>query len=402
MSRKCPQCGEGTVERDEHYSHDQVVCTSCGTVIEEQSFQSETGTLGTFAFFDGTAPSSKVNRSMRQDLSGLIPRGKLTGINHVTDLSKKLRVPPEVKEGAISHFKYAYDAYFRHHTTRRKFILSGCCLYVACRQQDYPVTIKDMCQLLDCSKPEFNAVLKLLSSELDIQASSASLMEVVDPTLKKYGLADHSFIEKTKKLVELVESSWISCGRNAELAVLAAAYLIWKTTVGSTKRGGTYTQFCKKHDMEVNQTALKRVSELESLLVKLAEKLPWVNKDVLNSKTVTKYLDDILSHRFTLESSIKETHESKAENSDRESGSDASPFPFKTRSRKKRKRDNDDEVGESPIKFVSNSPELTEDDIPNSELHNYIKTPEEVALGAAVYNVIHSPKHKTVTREDSK
>ncbi|XP_077992132.1 transcription factor IIIB 50 kDa subunit-like [Glandiceps talaboti] len=405
MPTKCPQCGEAAVELDSHYTQEQKVCTNCGAVIsEDECYQAEPDATGTFFFNDGSVPSSVLQKKYRDFDRKVLSKGRKEGIRNIKILGVSLKITKVMRCEALTLYERAYDSStFKMLSLEKKYVLAGCCIYAVCRQAGWPITFKQMEDIMSCPKDVICSILKLLVEEFNIEISSLRVEDIVETTLKDYGITDSAIVEKTISVVQLAKETWITCGRQPQPVILAAAYLVWKSSFESSKKGVNYTVFCRTFKLRVDASARRRISEMEEVLLRLANELPWVLADNLDKHNVLHHLEDILKYEAMLTSSAKILPVSVSdEDNDNEHGSEISPPPSDTSPppapllftpciKKTKKESKDTEVSiydEHPVQLVSNSPELTEDDVADAELFKYLKTPEEVSLNSAVYTTL--------------
>eukprot|EP00061_Rhincodon_typus_P014126 g40957.t1 len=102
------------------------------------------------------------------------------------------------------------------------------------------------------------------------------------------------------QLVELASETWLVTGRHPVPIITAAAYLAWQSLLPGHRLKCSLGRFCKLVGVRQPPPASQRVKEMLDILVRLASQLAWLVPQQLDAKTVVKYTDDILRHRTLL------------------------------------------------------------------------------------------------------
>ncbi|XP_002734942.1 transcription factor IIIB 50 kDa subunit-like [Saccoglossus kowalevskii] len=386
MPSLCSECGENAVEEDHHFSQDHKVCTNCGNVVEELSFQAEKESSACFVFSDGSYSASTVATAYHWQNRKRKSCGHKAGLKEISELCKLMKMSSELQKRSTELFEKAYNIdCFKNYMTKKKHVLNGCCVYISCRQENWPVTIAFICDLIQCSRQDFNSVYKSLLSQLDIQITSVCVEDVVKHLLNKFGFEEPEFVNKTMKVLQLAKDAWISSGRAAEPVATAAVYIVWKSQINVSVKNVGFKNFCAVHGIGSYCNILKKVKEIQQTLLILAHQIPWVDNKMVTQKNISSYLNEILNYEKSLKSRALEAHAS-------ESADDVLDEPkmiFEPPCYKKRKREAEPIHVEPDCISVSSSPELTELDIPDSEMDQYLKTPEEVAMCSNMYEMMY-------------
>uniref|UniRef100_A0A670JZN6 Transcription factor IIIB 50 kDa subunit n=1 Tax=Podarcis muralis TaxID=64176 RepID=A0A670JZN6_PODMU len=145
--KKCPDCGSLEIVEDSHYAQNQLVCADCGFILTE-------GLLTTTYADEEHLQEVTYSRSTGQNeqTSRCVQRG----VKRVRDLCKVLRLPSLFEDTAVSYYQQAIKRpCFSLVSLEKKEMLVGCCVFVTCRQHNWPLTMGTVCLLLYGDKELF-------------------------------------------------------------------------------------------------------------------------------------------------------------------------------------------------------------------------------------------------------
>lgn len=102
------------------------------------------------------------------------------------DLCKVLQLPAVFEETAVSYFQRALQLpAFRLVSLEKKELLGGCCVFVTCRQRNWPLTMGTVCSLLYAKQDLFASVYLSLQKELGLSVPALSLADLVTTHLNR-------------------------------------------------------------------------------------------------------------------------------------------------------------------------------------------------------------------------
>ncbi|MEE6512061.1 hypothetical protein FKM82_018970 [Ascaphus truei] len=380
--KRCPDCGSSDIVEDAHYSQEQLVCAECGFILSE-------GLLATTQAEEGFQQAVRFSHSTGETES--MSRTKLRDLKRVRDLCKILGLPSGFEDTAVSYYEKTWQQSLYHSVTlQKKEVVVGCCVYITCRQHRWPLTMATICSLLYSKKEIFAGVYLDMVHVLKLDVPSLSLQDLVKVHCKSFKLFQDSpatipeyaedmdkVLERTLLIVELASETWLVTGRHPIPIVTAAAYLSWQSLRPSHRLSCTLSRFCKLSDTDLPPPAPKRLKELQDTLLKMATQLAWLKVLSLNKKNVVQHVDDILKHRAYLlrralaaTESVMSTAEPEAQPSTRQP-SPITPFlPPCLANPKKRSRSKAFSPGRLDI--------TGEEDISDSEIEQYLRTPVEM------------------------
>ncbi|XP_077775939.1 transcription factor IIIB 50 kDa subunit-like [Podarcis muralis] len=303
--KKCPDCGSLEIVEDSHYAQNQLVCADCGFILTE-------GLLTTTYADEEHLQEVTYSRSTGQNeqTSRCVQRG----VKRVRDLCKVLRLPSLFEDTAVSYYQQAIKRpCFSLVSLEKKEMLVGCCVFVTCRQHNWPLTMGTVCLLLYGDKELFAKTYLRFLKELALDVPTLSLMDMVKTHLNSFKIFQNSpsvptkFVEekeqlvaRTVQMVELASDTWLVTGRHPIPIVTAAAFLAWQSLRPVDRLTCTLSQFCKLAGMEAPWPAHQRLKELHNILLQMASQLGWLRVLKVDRRSVAKYIGDLLRHRRVL------------------------------------------------------------------------------------------------------
>ncbi|NXX16678.1 BRF2 factor, partial [Podargus strigoides] len=401
----CPACGSAALVEDAHYAQQQLVCAACGCVLAEgllTTTYAEEERLREVAYSQSTGQKEQLSRCLQR------------GIRRVQDLCKVLQLPTVFEETAVSYFQRAVQhPSFRLVSVEKKELLGGCCVFVTCRQHNWPLTMGTICSLLYAKQELFASVFLSLQKELGLSVPAQSLADLVRTHLNSFRLFQHAgdvpppFVEdkekmvtRTMQIVELASETWLVTGRHPIPVVTAAAFLAWQSLQPAARLACTLARFCRLAGADLPPPAHLRLKELLEILLRMASQLAWLRVFTMDKKTVVKHIGDLLQHRvfllknaFCLEDGEEQREGSLGEGSPSKGSPSSSPAAAQGQhcpSEGKRQR----EGGRRPLlppclinprkrlRTAAPSPSdpaVTGDEpISDSEIEQYLRGPEEI------------------------
>ena len=90
------------------------------------------------------------------------------------------------EETAVSYFQRALQhTAFHLVSLEKKELLGGCCVFVTCRQHNWPLTMGTICSLLYAKQELFASVYLSLQKELGLSVPALSLADLVKTHLNR-------------------------------------------------------------------------------------------------------------------------------------------------------------------------------------------------------------------------
>ncbi|XP_073425127.1 transcription factor IIIB 50 kDa subunit-like [Dendrobates tinctorius] len=379
--KRCPDCGSVEIVEDAHYSQEQLVCADCGCVLTEGKLtttHTEESYLQAVTFAESTGQNDTISRT------------KLQGIIRVRNLCKVLRLPNSFADTAVSYYESVFYLPLCHFARKeKKEAIIGCCVYITCRQNRWPLTIAIISSMVYASYEVLSSVFLELGQALKIDVPSMSLQDLAkshcqsfrlfqdcSSAPKNYAESPDKVLERTFQILELASETWLVTGRQPIPMITAAVYLSWQSLKPVQRRSCTFSRFCKLSETEKPSPAVMRLKELKEVCLKLSAQLPWLKILTINKNNVVFHLGDILKHRNYLlrkvledvEMSTTKSEESKSSNLRHRRAAFLPPCMTKPRKRS------------HATAFPDKLQDITGDeDISDSEIEQYLRTPAEIA-----------------------
>ncbi|XP_070705338.1 BRF1 general transcription factor IIIB subunit b isoform X2 [Pempheris klunzingeri] len=233
-SRVCRTCGGSDIDVDQ--ARGSAVCTSCGSVLEDNIIVSEvqfvegsggvSSAVGQFVSADGPvkAPllgsgfhTSVGKESRAQTLQG--------GRRQIQQLGSQLQMNQHCLDTAFNFFKMVVS---KHLTRGRKTEhVIAACLYLVCRTEGTPHMLLDLSDLLQVNVYILGKTFLLLARELCINAPA------IDPCLYiprfahmlDFGVKTHEVSMTALRLVQRMKRDWMHTGRRPS-GLCGAALLV--------------------------------------------------------------------------------------------------------------------------------------------------------------------------------
>ncbi|XP_041814447.1 BRF1 RNA polymerase III transcription initiation factor subunit b [Chelmon rostratus] len=233
-TRVCRTCGGSDIDVDQ--ARGSAVCTSCGSVLEDNIIVSEvqfvegsggvSSAVGQFVSADGPvkAPllgsgfhTSVGKESRTQTLQG--------GKRQIQQLGSQLQLNQHCLDTAFNFFKMVVS---KHLTRGRKTEhVIAACLYLVCRTEGTPHMLLDLSDLLQVNVYILGKTFLLLARELCINAPA------IDPCLYiprfahmlEFGVKTHEVSMTALRLVQRMKRDWMHTGRRPS-GLCGAALLV--------------------------------------------------------------------------------------------------------------------------------------------------------------------------------
>ncbi|XP_045916222.1 transcription factor IIIB 90 kDa subunit-like [Micropterus dolomieu] len=233
-SRVCRTCGGSDIDVDQ--ARGSAVCTSCGSVLEDNIIVSEvqfvegsggvSSAVGQFVSADGPvkAPllgsgfhTSVGKESRAQTLQG--------GKRQIQQLGSQLQLNQHCLDTAFNFFKMVVS---KHLTRGRKTEhVIAACLYLVCRTEGTPHMLLDLSDLLQVNVYILGKTFLLLARELCINAPA------IDPCLYiprfahmlEFGMKTHEVSMTALRLLQRMKRDWMHTGRRPS-GLCGAALLV--------------------------------------------------------------------------------------------------------------------------------------------------------------------------------
>ncbi|KAF7690263.1 BRF1 RNA polymerase III transcription initiation factor subunit b isoform X2 [Silurus meridionalis] len=233
-SRRCKNCGGDDIDIDQ--ARGSAVCTTCGSVLEDNIIVSEVqfvensgggaSAIGQFVSADGPAKTPVLGTGFHTSL-GKESRAQTlqNGKRQIHSLGSQLQLNQHCLDTAFNFFKMVVS---KHLTRGRKMAhVIAACLYLVCRTEGTPHMLLDLSDLLQVNVYILGKTFLLLARELCINAPA------VDPCLYiprfahmlEFGEKTHEVSMTALRLLQRMKRDWMHTGRRPS-GLCGAALLV--------------------------------------------------------------------------------------------------------------------------------------------------------------------------------
>uniref|UniRef100_I3JYB8 B-related factor 1 n=1 Tax=Oreochromis niloticus TaxID=8128 RepID=I3JYB8_ORENI len=233
-SRVCRTCGGSDIDVDQ--ARGSAVCTSCGSVLEDNIIVSEvqfvegsggvSSAVGQFVSADGPIKAPLLGSGFHTSV-GKESRAQTlqNGKRQIQQLGSQLQLNQHCLDTAFNFFKLVVS---KHLTRGRKTEhVIAACLYLVCRTEGTPHMLLDLSDLLQVNVYILGKTFLLLARELCINAPA------IDPCLYiprfahmlEFGAKTHEVSMTALRLVQRMKRDWMHTGRRPS-GLCGAALLV--------------------------------------------------------------------------------------------------------------------------------------------------------------------------------
>ncbi|TRY55854.1 hypothetical protein DNTS_035051 [Danionella cerebrum] len=314
MEIRCAQCGSSRVLEDELYSERQKVCEDCGAVVCEVHLTTT-----------------------------LTEETQSRGFSRVRELCAILRLSGSMESQAVSLYERAYNhPNFLHVTINKKRTLGGSCILYVCRQNNWPISMETIGNLLSGDSCTVGEVYQEMIKSLNIETNTVAVTDLLESFCSDFKLAPgqvdevlseapQTLFDRSSALLELAAETWILTGRQLTPMFSAVLYTAWQSLNPMARMKYSFVKFCQiakaPHRLcsKSKKTVHKRLTELLEVLCKLGRELPWLRGELVMPLNVHKLVDCILKNQKVLLFTAMKNYEQKIQEEleERQSDEDA-------------------------------------------------------------------------------
>ncbi len=242
---RCPECGSTDLVRD--YARGELLCNNCGLVLSEnivdqgpewRDFEesskgsgSRVGAPTNYMIFDkglsteipmtgrdaqGKALTADarvkfyrmrmLHNQVRQSRKG--ERSLAEGLRQVERFASRMGLPPSLKEQAAVIYRRAAQAGIVR--GRSIATIAAACIYVTCRVNGFPRTLREIAQVLRLDKKKLSRTYSVLARQLRLRVPSSTPEEYLPRIADALNLRGETRAEVARMLRELSKSSTFS------------------------------------------------------------------------------------------------------------------------------------------------------------------------------------------------
>ena len=299
MPSECPSCHEVAVDTE---PGGELVCHECGAVVESRVFSCEADSSHgwTYMNVDGTARFDgryELSKEVRQRLPTsdtsvtekllqkcLYLQGKRMNLsNEILNEARQLlinTIAPKVNSGEIRRVSH------------RRNVLTACCLFIVCRQNNVSLTYKRMAEVAECNMFILGRSVKIILRTLNITLEPVGVEPMVVSVLSQLSVADKSCEKLCLDLWRIFQCFNLIGGRNLPAAATCLVLLVLECK-NITPSKEKIAEVLGKHSVTKNQVATQTKNARKGL-VDLAKEVPWIPQSV-KPMFIARHIVDIVN-----------------------------------------------------------------------------------------------------------
>ena len=389
MPETCPECGESAVISDSLDGNLQQVCEACGTVVEEGGFQWDGEAFAISNSSDAYKPyaaSLPTRYAAINSETRVVSHVQKMGVQQINCWSKALNLDSNTIKAAIQMFRDAYvTERFRKCRYETKMTLAAACVYATYRVNDWPLPLFQMCQVTDQKAHDLTRIFKELQRVMNFQVTYPTIESLISPICGN--ILSSSQEKQVGELVYLCKEAWLVSGRNRDIVLMSACYLVWQGADFLSRKKTTFQAFSKMNSFPVPKNNINKIlKHMKTLLCALCKNLPWVSN--VEESNIAFHIGDILKYQHqlfmkVLKSAAAGTDSGNEDEKEKERKRKMD-FSVPPASKKKKKEPVECvDLGDThctSARHDLDDPELNDDDLPESSMHEHFRTPEEIRM----------------------
>lgn len=449
-SRYCHNCKSTTVFEDFNGSE---VCTECGRTHEGGGLQ----LVDEQRYFVSNDQAITINKPQllgkNEDASNRLTQSKKMAIKFAETLASNFKFTTEMNNELTHLYRWSLNHNeFCNSYLKTKQVLAGVCTYIVMLNYNQTVPMKILCTAVDASLSQFVQVYNsFLNANPDMKPTGAKLIEEMVPfVINEYKFLGsdkdnpNELIARIRDVLKLAKVCWLIDGRSPVELIQAATYIAWISLKPDERCKIPFKKFCQRLGLPFDQPLVKkRIRELTDLMTSLGNRLPWMKLSQaikVNRRNLAWHIGEILRFKLCLIEDLKKecmnqkqndtafstfnscegmdssselsplfshASEDSADSSDQNNNSrafknvrnDASElewmqkFKIKTAKQKRKKDD--------PVLATTgnvNNEEILDEEISDTEIDSYIRTPEQVRTFKKIKKVANRVSSKQLAK----
>jgi len=411
QDKPCPSCAlVGTFETSRSGAEDLIFCTECGFIDQDSK-----SNLVDSAGFGGAGEFYSDDCTVKLDRNGGVTHGKSKSTMRkkktILDAVGQLGLPNTVKNAALD----LYDKILPHLARQASTTLALSCLFVVVnREPEMHIPLRDFCRRLQCEIKAIANGKKWIHHHQFHEPHDPERMTdaLITKRLHEIGIPI-AYEKKLKKLMSLVKKGWVSAGRTDEMFLWPCLYVLSNSEAegkwvakrrfadGEAQNVTTFPKKLSKskffREYRVGQhmhetTFTKNSAQVSAFLLTLTNRVPWLTAKRRGTEAgLFQSIDWILDNDQFCNEMIEKGNDTSTEL--REflppihmvipDGTPPEP------------------VEEVDPESIPRGEELTEEDIRDEDMHQYVRSSEEVAQIAELLETVKSDIDKSVDKKYS-
>lgn len=305
----CPGCGSTNIVEDDLYSQHQMVCVDCGSVVSEGALAPDPLEGTAVSYSRTTAVAKKPCKNLIEGLQ------RVKAICRILRVNEEIEDLADVYYNqAYQHQSFINVTLHKKHILAGCCILVSCRLRnwpitmgtVGYLVDSDPIEVggiyQDMLKVLNINAPIVGVTDVMHTHSQEYKIGPSHVPEELSEN-------SNDLTRRAVALVELAADTWIVTGRKPTPVMMAAIYLAWQSLKPSKLRlGFSLSKFCQMAKVKQQQPATKRIAEIKEVLCKLGKELPWI-VGAVTPDNVVRQVEDILKNRNALLRKALRRHE---------------------------------------------------------------------------------------------
>ncbi|KAL7848083.1 hypothetical protein AOLI_G00228010 [Acnodon oligacanthus] len=322
MPSSCPECGSSNVVEDDLYSQKQWVCEDCGSLVSEGVFTttlSDEQQSRMVPYYVSTEVTKKPCTNLIKGLCRVRALCRILRLSSGMEMGAVSLFERAYNHPTFIHVRLMKKEVLGGCCVLTTCRQNNCPIAMgtisSLLEADSALigmVYQDLIKALSIEPTTTNISDMLESYCYGYKLSPGEVSEVFAETPRR-------LVERSTALVELAADTWLVTGRHPLPILMACVYVAWQSLKPMARMKCTLNKFCqisrlsKEACLERKDTVQKRISELRNVLCKLGRELPWLRGDTVEPSTVARLVDDILKHRQALMLKAMRHYEQEAE-----------------------------------------------------------------------------------------
>jgi len=310
MGDECPFCNERTLSWEDfgNFQGDCAgsrVCTSCGGVVDENNLTADEGICnseqaGASSYCQATA-KERQQYNIRCGAPS-VSKGRRQGLDLTKRIALYMGCRHSMTAEAVELFERLMEhPHFRSRRIVAKLAMAACCVYIICRQHNWPVMLSDVCGIVGKSIYAIDSWKKRIMATFPDLAyiRAPDMFELLSARCEKAGISNE--VQQTAvAIIKLSRDLWITEGRKQDNIVIPALFIAWQSEEPICRLKVKLRNFCRDHQLPVGCRATNCLGNMQQTLCRLADKIPWVTSNSVSDTNIAFHVKDIVNYRSTL------------------------------------------------------------------------------------------------------
>jgi len=310
MADECPFCNERTLSWEDfgNFQGDCAgsrVCISCGGVVDENNLTADEGIRNSGqAGSDGYVQATAKERQQYNVRCGApsMSKGRRLGLDLTKRIARCMDCKPSMTAEAVELFeRLVGHPNFRLRRIVAKLAVAACCVYIICRQHNWPVMLADVCGMVGKSVHAVDSWKKRIMATFPDLAHvrAPDLFQLLSARCEK-AVVSNEVQQTAVAIIKLSRDLWIAEGRKQDNIIIPALFIAWQGEEPACRIKVKLRNFCRDRQLPAAYSTISCLGNMQQTLCRLAEKIPWLTASSVTDATVAVHVKDIINYRTTL------------------------------------------------------------------------------------------------------